>query len=123
MVLDTIFTSEWRGDIIMMRRGITEEEDVMNEELRREFGHVKDGQDRIESHLDTQDRQLSDHFKKFNQHVLDDQQIQNKIANHLNEHREEKRHRWMIYSGVFIAAISTLGILVVEIIKHFWMRG
>jgi hypothetical protein len=106
-----------------MRRGITEEEDVMNEELRREFGHVKDGQDRIESHLDTQDRQLSEHFKKFSQHILDDQVMKLTIEAHLLAHKEDTKYRWAIYTGIIVTAFSTIGLLAVEIIKHFWMKG
>lgn len=88
----------------------------MNEDLRREFQH-------IDKHLEEQDRHMSDHFKKFTEHVLEDQQLKNQLDIHLNEHRESKRHRWVIVSGIFLTAISTLGILAVEVLKHFLMKG
>ena len=95
----------------------------LSDDVAREFGHVKESQDRIEEHLDQQDKHLSSHFKKFEQHVLDDQVMRINLEAHLIAHKEDSRHRWIIYSGVFITAVSTIGILAVEVIKHFWMKG
>ena len=80
-----------------MRPGL-EDDPVMNEDIKREFGHVQEGQDRIEEHLKEQDRHLSDHFKKFQQHTLDDQVMKITIEAHLLEHKEQNKHRWMIFS-------------------------
>ena len=106
----------------MPRPGL-EEMMSLSDDVAREFGHVKESQDRIEEHLDQQDKHLSSHFKKFEQHVLDDQVMRINLEAHLIAHKEDTRHRWVIYSGVFITAVSTIGILVVEIIKHFWLKG
>ena len=106
----------------MYRPGL-EDEMSLSDDVAREFGHVKEGQDRIEGHLDQQDKHLSSHFKKFEQHVLDDQVMRINLEAHLIAHKEQTRHRWVIYSGIFITAVSTLGILSVELIKHFWMKG
>ena len=106
----------------MGRPGV-EEEIAMNQDLEREFGHVKEGQDRIERHLEQQDRQLSEHFKKFNQHVIDDNGLFAIFRAHLAEHETANKHRWVIVSGIFLTAASTLGILAVEIAKHFFMKG
>jgi hypothetical protein len=100
-----------------------DDEVLMDEQVRREFGHVKEATERIEEHLQEQDRHLSDHFKKFTQHTLEDQVMKISIEAHLLAHKEESKHRWMIYSGIFITAISTLGILAVEMIKHFYLKG
>ena len=95
----------------------------LSDDVAREFGHVKEGQDRIEEHLDQQDKHLSSHFKKFEQHVLDDQVMRINLEAHLLAHKEDAKKQWVIYSGVFITALSTLGILAVELAKHFWLKG
>jgi len=106
----------------MPRPGL-EEEMSLSDDVAREFGHVKESQDRIEEHLDQQDKHLSSHFKKFEQHVLDDQVMRINLEAHLIAHKEDAKHRWAIYSGIILTAISSLGILVVEIVKHFFLKG
>ena len=106
----------------MPRPGL-EETMSLSDDVAREFGHVKESQDRIEDHLDQQDKHLSSHFKKFEQHVLDDQVMRINLEAHLIAHKEDAKHRWAIYSGIILTALSTLGILAVEIIKHFFMKG
>lgn len=100
-----------------------EEEVTMNEDIAREFEHVKEGYQRVEKHLNEQDRHMSDHFKKFGEHVLDDQQIRYLLDTHLTEHERSAKHRWAATIGLWLAAASTVGILIVEIIKHFAMKG
>lgn len=95
----------------------------LSDDVAREFGHVKESQDRIQEHLSEQDRHLSSHFKKFEQHVLDDQVMRINLEAHLIAHKEETRHRWAIYSGIILTALSTLGILVVEIVKYLFLKG
>jgi len=95
----------------------------LSDDVARNFGHVRDGQERIEEHLQEQDRHLSSHFRKFEQHVLDDQVMRINLEAHLIAHKEQTKHRWVIYSGIFITALSTLGILAVELVKHFLMKG
>jgi hypothetical protein len=106
----------------MMRPGL-EDEVLMDEQVRREFGHVKEATERIEEHLDKQDTRLSDHFKKFSDHVTADNAWAALLNAHLVEHSETKKHRWVIVSGILLTAASTIGILAVEIIKHFLMKG
>ena len=107
---------------MVMRPGL-EETMALNEDVSREFCHVKDSQERIETHLFQQDRQLSDHFKKFAQHILDDQVMKINLEAHLIAHKEQAKHRWVIISGILLTAVSTIGMLVVEIFKHFWLKG
>jgi len=95
----------------------------LSEDVAREFGHVKESQDRIENHLYQQDRGISDHFKKFQQHLLDDAAIAQALKAHLEDEDRSKRHRWVIVSGIILAAASTMGILIVEMIKVFFLRG
>ena len=94
----------------------------LSDDVAREFGHVKEGQDRIELHLEKQDRGLSDHFKKFSQHVIDDNNWAALLRAHLEEHVESRKHRWIIVSGIFLTAVSTFGMLAVELIKHIWSK-
>ena len=94
----------------------------LSDDVAREFGHVKESQDRIEEHLSEQDKHLSSHFKKFEQHVLDDQVMRINLEAHLIAHKEDTRHRWAIYSGIIITAVSTIGIFAIELISHFWLK-
>ena len=106
----------------MYRPGL-EEEMSLSDDVAREFSHVKDSQDRIEEHLSEQDRHLSSHFRKFEQHVLEDQVMKINLEAHLIAHKEDNKFRWMVYSGIIITAVSTIGLLAVEILKHFFMKG
>ena len=106
-----------------LRPGIEELEDTMNEDIKREFGHVKEGQDRIETHLYEQDRHQSEHLKKFALHAQDDLDIKNQFIAHLTSHRQATKFWWAVLVGVILTMLSTIGILAVEIIKHYTLKG
>lgn len=105
----------------MARPGL-EEHMSLSDDVAREFGHVKESYVRIEQHLAQQDRGMSDHFKKFGQHVIDDNNWAALLRAHLAEHVESRKHRWIIVSGIFLTAVSTFGMLAVELIKHIWSK-
>jgi len=100
-----------------------EDEMSLSDDVAREFGHVKESQDRIENHLYQQDRGISEHFKKFQQHLLDDQITANLIKTHLEAEERSAKHRWVIISGILVTATGTIGIFVVEILKYLFLKG
>jgi hypothetical protein len=106
----------------MPRPGL-EESMSLSDDVAREFGHVKDSQERIEEHLNAQDRQFSEHFKKFQQHILDDKVHQINLEAHLSVHREQNKHRWAIYVGIIVTALSTIGLFAVEVLKFLYLKG
>ena len=107
----------------MMRRGLEVEEMSLSDDVSREFAHVQAGQTKIEKHLEQQDRHMSDHFKKFNEHVIADNNWAALLKAHLEDHATAQKHRWVMVSGIILTAASSLGILAVEVLKHFILKG
>jgi len=94
----------------------------LSDDVAREFGHVKESQDRIEAHLTDQDTELKTHFRQFNTHIMEDRIMSQQLQLHIAEHDATKKHRWVIVSGIILTAASTMGILAVEVVKHFFMK-
>lgn len=113
----------------MSRPGV-EEGIEMNEDVQREFTHVREGQERIEesiretaASLKEQSKNLSDHFRAFRDHLYDDKQLKASLDAHIDEHTQSKKHRWVIISGIVLTAVSAIGMLLVEIVKAIWLKG
>ena len=84
----------------------TEEEVIMNEELRDRF-------DKLDRHLEKQDEHLHEMSASFNKHSLEDAGWYGKIEVHLDEHkrREAQKDSWRLakYAGWFAIVAALAG--------------
>ena len=84
----------------------TEEEVIMNEELRDRF-------DKLDRHLEKQDEHLHEMSTAFQRHEVADTAMHGKINAHIDEHERSRKWRialWLAAIGAVITVLAEAGI-------------
>ena len=90
----------------------TEEEIVMNEELRDRF-------DKLDHHLEKQDEHMHEMSLAFQRHEVADTEMHGKMTAHIEEH--ERNRKWRI--ALWLAAIGAVITVLAEAAVKLLGRG